>query len=65
MREWLISKGFTVPVYNDGEKLIDATEREDIPEMARLLKAGADVNYRGDSSWTPITKSAAWDRPPR
>jgi beta-lactamase regulating signal transducer with metallopeptidase domain/ankyrin repeat protein len=62
MREWLISKGFTVPVYNDGEKLIDATEREDIPEMERLLKAGTDVNYRGDSSWTPITKSAAWDR---
>jgi len=62
MREWLVSKGFVVPPYTDGERLVDATEQEDLPEMARLLKAGVDVNYRGESSWTPITKAAAWNK---
>ena len=42
-----------------GEQLIDATAREDIPEMTRLLKLGTDVNYRGKDDWTPITKAAA------
>jgi beta-lactamase regulating signal transducer with metallopeptidase domain/ankyrin repeat protein len=63
MREWLISKGFSIPEYTDGERLIDATEHEDLPEMDRLLKKGVDVNYRGESSWTPITKAAAWNKP--
>jgi ankyrin repeat protein len=62
MREWLIAKGFQVPEYTDGERLIDATEHEDLPEMARLLKKGVDINYRGESSWTPITKAAAWNK---
>ncbi|HEX4140506.1 MAG TPA: ankyrin repeat domain-containing protein [Candidatus Methylacidiphilales bacterium] len=62
MRAWLISKGFSIPQYTDGEQLIDATEHEDLPEMARLLKKGVDINYRGESSWTPITKAAAWNK---
>jgi ankyrin repeat protein/beta-lactamase regulating signal transducer with metallopeptidase domain len=62
MREWLISKGFTVPDYTDGERLIDATQNEDLPEMDRLLKKGVDINYRGESSWTPVTKAAAWNK---
>ncbi len=62
MREWLISKGFVLPPYTDGERLIDAAEDEDIPEMASLLKKGVDINYRGESSWTPITKAATWNR---
>ena len=62
MREWLISKGFTVPDYTDGERLIDATEQDDLPEMDRLLKKGVDINYRGESSWTPVTKAAAWNK---
>jgi ankyrin repeat protein len=62
MRDWLIAKGFKVPEYTDGERLIDATEHEDIPEMARLLKKGVDINYRGESSWTPLTKAAAWNK---
>jgi beta-lactamase regulating signal transducer with metallopeptidase domain/ankyrin repeat protein len=60
MRDWLISKGFTIPEYTDGERLIDAAEREDLPEIRRLLAAGADVNYRGESDWTPISKAATW-----
>ncbi len=63
MREWLISKGLKVPEYNDGERLIDAAEREDLPEIRRLLQAGVDVNYRGESEWTPLTKAAVWGCP--
>jgi ankyrin repeat protein/beta-lactamase regulating signal transducer with metallopeptidase domain len=62
MQEWLISKGFKVPEYTDGERLIDAAEKEDIPEMDRLFKKGVDINYRGESSWTPITKAATWGK---
>ena len=43
----------------NGEQLIDAVAREDIPEMSRLLKLGTDVNFRGKDDWTPITKAAA------
>jgi ankyrin repeat protein len=63
MLEWLRTKGFKVPDYTDGERLIDATEREDLAEMRRLLDAGTDVNYRGESQWTPLTKAAAWGCP--
>ena len=63
MREWLVSKGFEVPEYTDGERLIDAAEREDLPEIRRLLDAGADINYRGESGWTPLTKASAWGCP--
>jgi beta-lactamase regulating signal transducer with metallopeptidase domain/ankyrin repeat protein len=63
MRAWLQSKGFDVPEYTDGERLIDAAEREDLPEIRRVLKAGVDVNYRGESDWTPIAKAATWGCP--
>jgi ankyrin repeat protein/beta-lactamase regulating signal transducer with metallopeptidase domain len=58
MRDWLVAKGVKVPEYNNGEALIDAAAREDIPEMDRLVKTGVDINYRGESEWTPITKAA-------
>jgi ankyrin repeat protein len=32
-------------------------------EMLRLLAAGVDVNYRGESDWTPISKAATWGCP--
>ena len=63
MREWLISKGFEVPEYTDGERLIDAAEREDLPEIRRLLDARTDINYRGESGWTPLTKASTWGCP--
>jgi len=63
MREWMHTKGFEVPEYSDGERLIDAAERDDVPEIHRLLKAGVDVSYRGESDWTPITKAATWGCP--
>lgn len=58
MRDWLISKGFTIPEYNDGERLIEAADQGDVAEMKRLVKKGVDINYRGESSWTPITRAA-------
>jgi bla regulator protein BlaR1 len=63
MREWLNEKGIKVPEYTDGERLIDAAEREDLSEIRRLLKAGVDVNSRGESEWTPIAKAATWGCP--
>ena len=63
MREWLNEKGFSVPEYTDGEWLIDATEREDLPEMRRLLDTGTDINFRGESGWTSLTKASAWGCP--
>lgn len=63
MREWLEERGFKVPEYTNGERLIDAAEREDLPEIRRLLMAGVDVQYRGESDWTPITKAATWGCP--
>ena len=63
LRDWLKGKGIEVPEYSDGERLIDAAEREDLPEIRRLLKTGADVNYRGESDWTPISKAATWGCP--
>ena len=63
MREWLESKNFKVPEYSVGERLIDAAEGEHFPQIRRLLAAGADVNHRGESDWTPITKAATWGCP--
>ncbi len=63
LREWLNSVGFKVPEYTDGERLIDAAERENLPQMRRLLQAGTDVNYRGESDWTPLTKASTWGSP--
>ena len=63
MREWLESKNFKVPEYSDGERLIDAAEREGLPQIRRPLAAGADVNHRGESDWTPFTKAATWGCP--
>jgi len=63
MREWLQAKGFTVPEYTDNERLIDAAEREDLPEIRRLLDAGAAIEYRGEAGWTPVTKASAWGCP--
>jgi len=60
MRDWLQSKGYKVAEYSDGERLIDAVEREDLAEMRTLIKAGVDVNYRGlgADDWTPLTRAA-------
>ncbi len=63
LRAWLEEKGFAIPAYNLGEQLIDATERENLPEMRRLIQAGAGVNYRGESDWTPVSKAATWGNP--
>ncbi|MEI9892675.1 MAG: M56 family metallopeptidase [Chthoniobacter sp.] len=65
MRDWLISKGYKVAEYSDGERLIDAVEREDLAEIRRLVKAGVDVNYRGlgKDDWTPLTRAAEGGRP--
>jgi len=63
MREWLQGKGFAVPEYTDNERLIDAAEREDLPEIRHLLGAGATIEYRGEAGWTPITKASAWGCP--
>jgi ankyrin repeat protein len=63
MTEWLRTKGCKVPDYNDGERLIDAAEREDLPEMRRLIAAGTDINYRGESDWTPLFKAGTWGSP--
>ncbi|MCE0497482.1 MAG: ankyrin repeat domain-containing protein [Methylacidiphilales bacterium] len=41
----------------NGQQLIDAAGREDIPEMTRLLNLGTDVNYREKDGWTPITRA--------
>ncbi|HWB61161.1 MAG TPA: ankyrin repeat domain-containing protein, partial [Chthoniobacteraceae bacterium] len=63
MREWLIAKGCKVPEYTDNERLIDAAEYGDLPEMRRLIKAGAKVNYNGEAGWSPLAKAAAWGQP--
>jgi beta-lactamase regulating signal transducer with metallopeptidase domain/ankyrin repeat protein len=63
MRDWLEAKGYKIPEYTINERLIDAAEHDDIPEMHRLVKQGANVNYLGESSWTPLTKAAAWNKP--
>ena len=62
MRAWLQTRGIQVPEYSDNERLIGATERDDLPEMERLIGSGADINYSGESGWTPLTKAAAWGR---
>nr|MDQ3621679.1 ankyrin repeat domain-containing protein [Verrucomicrobiota bacterium] len=58
MREWLAAKGVEVPAYSDGERLIDGVERQNLPEMRRLLDAGVDANFRGESSWTALTRAS-------
>ncbi len=63
MREWLASKEIEVPALSDDEALIGAAEREDLPEMRRLIRAGAKVNFLGEKGWTPLTKAATWGRP--
>jgi ankyrin repeat protein len=64
MREWLISKTFKVAEYSDGERLIDAVEREDLAEIRRLIQAGVNVNYRGlgADDWTPLTRASEQGR---
>lgn len=63
MREWLATKGVEVPEHNSGEQLIDAAEKDDLGEIRRLLDAGADIDYRGESGWTPLAKAGTWGRP--
>jgi len=63
MREWLATKDIEVPDISDSERLIGAAEREDLPEMRRLLRASANVNFLGERGWTPLTKAATWGKP--
>ncbi|MDR1305474.1 MAG: ankyrin repeat domain-containing protein [Verrucomicrobiales bacterium] len=64
LREWLAARGVTAPAFNDGERLVDAAFRGDVPELARLLQRGADVNYHGENDWTPLTKAASVNQLP-
>jgi ankyrin repeat protein len=63
MREWLASRDLQIPEVTDNERLIGAAERGDIPEMRRLLREGANVNFYGENGWTPLTKAATWGQP--
>lgn len=63
MREWLASRDLKIPEISDNERLIGAAERGDIPEMRRLLREGANVNFYGENGWTPLTKAATWGQP--
>jgi len=53
MREWLPQK--TSRCRNIRWRTPDrCAERDDIPEIRRLLKAGVDVSFRGESDWTRL-----------
>ncbi|MDR1191127.1 MAG: ankyrin repeat domain-containing protein [Verrucomicrobiales bacterium] len=62
MRGWLAQRGVTAPVYNNGERLNEAAFHDNVPELARLLKLGTDVNYRGENDWTPLTRAGSVSR---
>jgi hypothetical protein len=36
------------------EELIEATRESNLPEVRGLLRAGADVNSKDGSDWTPL-----------
>ena len=63
MREWMIAHGRDVPEASDNEWLIEHSEHGDLPEMRELLaKKDVDVNHRGESGWTPLTKASITGR---
>ncbi len=59
MREWLISKGFKVGEYTVGERLLDAVDQDNLPEIRDLVRKGVSVNYvgEGEDQWTPLTRA--------
>lgn len=58
MKEWLIERGFTINEYSKGEQIIDASGKNDLPLITKLLDEGADPNYSGESGWSPVVKAA-------
>ncbi len=63
MRAWLNDHGRDVPEASDDERLIENSEHGNLPEMRELLaRKGVDVNHRGESGWTPLTKASITGR---
>ncbi|MEO6054399.1 MAG: ankyrin repeat domain-containing protein [Chthoniobacterales bacterium] len=61
----IVSKDNTKPALENplGQQLIDASKRDDLIEMQRLISAGADVNYRGVEGSIPIMAAVKENKP--